>query len=65
MSTTAFDHKIWVDLRNQSIRNAVAEGDECQGHKRRHSITDVRPVDLCDLAHHKASDLAREKVNGG
>jgi hypothetical protein len=43
--------------REKPIGAAVAEGDECQRDKGRDGISDIRPVNLGDLANHHAADL--------
>lgn len=46
-----------LDLRDETIGDAVAERDERHDDKGREDIADVSPVDLRDLSNHHAADL--------
>ena len=45
------------DLRDETVCDAVAEGDKGQGHERGDGVTYVIPVDGDDLADHQAANL--------
>lgn len=45
------------EASNQPISGTVAERNEHQGHKSGDGISNVSPVDACNLPHHQASNL--------
>ncbi len=46
-----------MDSRDETISNAVAEGNECQRYERRDGIANILPVDVAYLAYHQAANL--------
>lgn len=47
-----------TDLRNETVCNAVGERYEGHDYKRRQYITNIVPVDLCNLTNHHTADLS-------
>lgn len=43
--------------RDEPVRYAVAERNECYGDERRDGIADVSPIDGCHLTYHQTADL--------
>ena len=46
------------ETSNQTIRCAVAEGNEHESDESRDSVANVSPIDAGDLSHHQAPNLS-------
>lgn len=46
-----------MSLRDETVGDAVAEGDKGHDNKRGEDVADISPVDLGDLTDHHAADL--------